>query len=316
MGKILVTGCSGQVGTDLVEELARKFGRENIIGFDLNQPLENKHLEVFEKGDITEKETLNHIVKKYDIGTIYHLVSLLSAAGEKKPDAAWDINMKGLKHVLDLAKEHSLRVFWPSSIAAFGPSTPKENTPQETILNPNSMYGITKASGELLCNYYFQKFGVDVRSVRYPGLISYKTEPGGGTTDYAVAIYYEALRNKKYTCFVRQDTVLPMMYMPDAIRATISIMDAPKEKIKTRLSYNLAAMSFSAKQLAEEIKKHILDFKCSFVPDSRQKIADGWPKSIDDKKARKDWGWKHEYNLEKMTIDMLEKLRIKLGIRE
>lgn len=316
MGKILVTGVSGQIGSDLVVELAKKYGRENVIGLDLKEPADTGSLGQFEKADATDKNALEKIIKKYDTDTIYHLVTLLSAAGERNPDLAWHVNMNSLKNVLDLAKENSLKVFWPSSIAAFGPTTPRENTPQDTVLAPATMYGVTKVSGELLCNYYFTKFGVDTRSVRYPGIISYKTYPEGGTTDYAVQIYYDALKSKKYKCFVKESTVLPMMYMPDALKGTIGLMAVPASKVKVRTSYNLAAMSFSAKEVENEIKKHIPEFACTYEPDSRQKIADSWPKSIDDSEARRDWGWKHEYDLKKMTTDMLEKLRVKLGIEK
>jgi len=309
MTKVLITGSSGQIGSELIEELAKKFGQKNVIGLDLNKPADLKY--EFVKLDATDFEGLKKVVEDYRINEIYHLVSLLSATGEKNPDLAWKVNMQSLKNVLDIAKEKKLKVFWPSSIAAFGPTTPKENTPQRTILEPNTMYGVTKVAGELLCNYYFYKFGVDVRSVRFPGLISWKTPPGGGTTDYAVAIFYEAIQKGYYQCFVLPDTTLPMMYMPDAIRSIIQIMDAPPEKIKIRTSYNLAAISFKAKELAEELKKYI-DFKIDYVPDYRQKIADSWPKSIDDSAARADWGWKHKFGLKEMTKDMFENLSKKL----
>ncbi|MFH1240658.1 MAG: NAD-dependent epimerase/dehydratase family protein [Candidatus Diapherotrites archaeon] len=316
MKRILVTGSSGQIGSDLVVELANRFGKENVFGADLKDPINKNDMGKFYTTDITNKNAVEALIKKYDINIVYHLAGLLSATGEKMPDEAWRINMTSLKNVLDLARESSFRVFWPSSIAAFGPSTPQENTPQQTILEPATMYGVTKVSGELLCNYYFQKYGVDVRSLRYPGLISYKAEPGGGTTDYAVGIYYGALQEKKYTCFVRENTVLPMMYMPDAINATIDVTEAPSEKIKTRFSYNLAAISFSAKEQEESVKKYIPEFFCTYEPDSRQKIADSWPRTIDDSSARKDWGWKHEYDLDRMTQDMLEKLKVKLGTKD
>ncbi|MEM3075859.1 MAG: NAD-dependent epimerase/dehydratase family protein, partial [Candidatus Bilamarchaeaceae archaeon] len=252
------------------------------------------------------------VVKKYGIDTIYHLASILSAKGEQNPELAWHVNIGTLKNVLDIARDQKLeRVFWPSSIAAFGPTTPRERTPQRTILEPGTMYGVTKVTGELLCNYYFRKWGVDVRSVRYPGLISYKAPPGGGTTDYAVAIFHAALKDKKYECYLREDSALPMMYMPDAIRGTIQLMEADASKITIRTSYNLAAISFTPKEIAEEIRKHIPEFTCTYKPDFRQAIADSWPKSIDDSQARKDWGWTHEYDLAKMTKDMLEKLKAK-----
>ncbi|MEM3362466.1 MAG: NAD-dependent epimerase/dehydratase family protein [Candidatus Anstonellaceae archaeon] len=309
MKKILITGSNGQIGSELIEELVKLYGKENVIGLDITEPKEEKYQ--FVKLDATDFEGLKKVIEKYDVGEIYHLVSLLSATGEKNPDLAWHINMSSLKNVLDIARERKIKVFWPSSIAAFGPTTPKENTPQRTILEPNTMYGVTKVAGELLCNYYFYKYQVDVRSVRFPGIISWKTPPGGGTTDYAVAIFYEAIQNKYYKCFVREDTVLPMMYMPDAIRAIIEIMKAEREKIKIRTSYNLAAISFKAKDLELELKKYI-DFEIEYSPDYRQQIADSWPKTIDDSQARKDWGWKHKYDLAAMTKDMYTNLTKKL----
>jgi nucleoside-diphosphate-sugar epimerase len=238
------------------------------------------------------------------------LAAILSATGEKNPNLAWHLNMQGLLNVLDIAREEKLtKVYWPSSIAVFGPTSPKQNCPQQTIIEPTTVYGISKYAGEFWCNYYFNKFGVDVRSLRYPGLISYKSAPGGGTTDYAVEIYHEALANKTYTSFLKKDTYLPMMYMPDAIRATIELMEAPIEKIKVRTSYNLSAMSFSPEEIAASIQQHIPEFQMSYEPDYRQSIADSWPQSIDDSVARADWGWKHEYDLDKMTKDMLENLK-------
>ncbi|MEM4247827.1 MAG: L-threonine 3-dehydrogenase [Candidatus Nanoarchaeia archaeon] len=313
MKKILVIGAAGQIGTELTIALRKKYGNENVIaGIRKTRPNEEVRAGPVETVDATSKQDIEKVVKTYNIDTIFHLASLLSAAGERNPELAWSTNMLSLKNVLDLAKELKLKVFWPSSIAAFGPDTPKTNTPNETIMNPNTMYGITKVAGELLCNYYFEKFGVDVRSLRYPGIISYKTLPGGGTTDYAVEIFYEALQKGRYTCFLKSDAILPMMYMPDAIKATIDLMEADSSKIKIRTSYNLAAISFSPEDIYREIKRHIPAFKITYVPDFRQKIADSWPKSIDDSKARQDWGWKHEYDLPKITEDMLEKLRAKL----
>lgn len=312
--KILVIGATGQIGSDLVPELRKKYRNENVIGLSRKtEPSEELKQGPFEFADACDKNAIEALVKKYEIDTIHHLASILSATGEKNPELAWKTNMESLKNVLDLAKEYKLKVFWPSSIAAFGPTTPRDNTPQRTVLEPGTMYGVTKVAGELLCNYYFEKYGVDVRSIRYPGIISYKALPGGGTTDYAVAIFYEALKEKKYTFFVKEDTVLPMMYMPDCIKGTIDIMEADKSKIKVRTSYNFAGISFSAKELAEEVKKHIPEFEASYEPDFRQKIADSWPKTIDDSDARADWGWKHEYDLARMTEDMLEKLKVKLG---
>jgi len=307
--RILVTGAAGQIGSELVLELQKKYGKDNIISIDIHAP--EKWEGILEVFDVLDKEKVEQLIQKYKISTIYHLVSILSAYGEKNPQKTWQVNIESLKNILEFARQYNLKVFWPSSIAAFGPTTPNDPTPQETIRVPTTMYGVTKVAGELLCNYYSLKFGVDVRSVRYPGLISWKTEPGGGTTDYAVAIYYEAIKQKKYTCFVREDTVLPMMYMDDAIRATIQIMESDSSKIKIRTSYNLAAMSFSAKELTESIQKHIPDFKCDYEPDNRQQIADSWPKRLDDSEARKDWNWKPEFDLDKMTIDMLENLRVK-----
>ena len=317
MKKILVTGSVGQIGSELVLALRAKYGNENVIatGYKTMPGESFRNAGPFEIVDVMDKDSLRVIIEKYDIDTIYHLVSVLSAMGEKNPNLAWDVNMITLKNVLDLAKEYEFsRVFWASSIAAFGPSTPKDNTPQLTVMDPNTMYGLTKVAGELLCNYYFVKHGVDVRSLRYPGIISYKTLPGGGTTDYAVEIFYEALKNRKYACFLKEDATLPMMHMPDAIKATIDIMQAEPSKIKTRTSYNLAAVSFSPKEIAEEIKKHIPEFECTYEPDFRQKIAESWPKVIDDSSARNDWGWKHEFGLAEMTKDMLEKLGEKLGV--
>jgi nucleoside-diphosphate-sugar epimerase len=310
MKKILVTGAFGQIGSELVPALQQKFGAENIIAMG-NKTVSPDFKGTVEIGSLPNKERLTEIIQKHDIGTIYHLVSLLSAKGEVDPSLTWHVNMQSLKDVLDLAVEYKLRVFWPSSIAAFGPTTPREETPQRTVLEPTTMYGVTKTAGELLCQYYFLKYSVDVRSVRYPGIISYKAEPGGGTTDYAVAIFYGALQKGEYTCFVKEDTILPMMYMNDAVRGTLELMDADPSKVLIRTSYNLAAISFSVTELATEIQKH-LPLVVKYEPDHRQKIADSWPMSIDDSSARTDWGWKHEFGLAKMTTVMLEKLAEKL----
>lgn len=314
MKNILVIGATGQIGSDLVPELRKKYGNGNVVAMaHKSQPNEELSAGPVEFADAGNKEALEGVVKKHNIDTIYHLASILSAKGEQNPELAWQINMGSLKNVLDIARDHKLeRIFWPSSIAAFGPTTPQNKTPQQTVLEPSTMYGVTKVAGELLCNYYFKKYGIDVRSIRYPGLISYKALPGGGTTDYAVAIFYEALKNKKYECFLREDTTLPMMYMPDAIRGTIQLMEADATKLTIRTSYNFSGISFSAKELASEIKKYIPEFTCTYKPDFRQAIADSWPKSIDDSQARKEWGWKHEYDLAKMTKDMLEKLKEKV----
>ncbi len=312
MEKILITGANGQIGSELKEALSGKFGRDNIIGLDIKPGIDQPGIQ--EIADVTDISHLRTIIQKYSIDTIFHLASLLSARGEQNPDLAWKINMGGLKNVLDLSRAFKLQVFWPSSIAVFGPSTPRDMTPQTTILEPNTMYGITKLSGELLCKYYFEKFGVDVRSVRYPGLISYKTEPGGGTTDYAVEIFYEAAKHKRYISFVNSETCLPMMYMPDAVRASIEIMLAKPENIKIRNSYNLTAVSFSVAELEKEIQKLMPEFECKYAPDYRQRIANSWPKSIDDSAARTHWGWEHQYGLPEIVKDMLNHLREKFEL--
>ena len=310
MEKILVIGSAGQIGTELVLELRKKYGNENVVA-GINKTMPNDEIKnsgPMETINAMNIEEIENIVKKYKIDSIFHLASLLSAVGEKNPDLAWSVNMGSLKNILDLAKRYNLKIFWPSSIACFGPTTPRENTPQKTILEPNTMYGITKVAGELMCNYYFEKFGVDVRSLRYPGIISYKTLPGGGTTDYAVDIFFKAIQKGKYTCFLKEDSTLPMMYMSDAIKATINIMETDKEKIKIRTSYNLAAVSFSPKEIYEEIKKYFPDFKIDYNPDFRQAIANSWPKTIDDSTARKDWNWKPDYNLSKIVKEMIDGL--------
>jgi nucleoside-diphosphate-sugar epimerase len=308
---ILVTGALGQIGSELVPALRKKHGNNNVIAVDYKEAPESfRKAGPFEHTDARNKEGLIALIKKYNTNTIYHLAGILSANGEKNPDLAWDVNMNSLKHVLDLAIEYKIsNVFWPSSIAVFGPTTPKKDTPQRTILEPTTMYGITKVAGELMCQYYHLKYGLDVRSLRYPGIISWKTPPGGGTTDYAVAIYYDALKKGSYNCFVNEKTVLPMMYMDDAVRATIELMEADTEKIKIRTSYNLTALSFSAKELADNVAKYVSNFKCAFTPDERQKIADSWPSSIDDSKAREDWGWKPGFDLDKISIDMIKNLK-------
>jgi nucleoside-diphosphate-sugar epimerase len=309
--RVLVTGATGQIGSELTVELRRKYGADNVVAAGHRRKPSEKLLESgpFEFVDTADRDGVIKVVKKYDIDTVYHLAAVLSATGEENPQLAWHVNMDGLYNVLEVAREHGMsRVFWPSSIAVFGPEAPRVNTPQNTVLIPRTMYGITKVAGELLCNYYFAKFGLDVRSVRYPGIISSETPPGGGTTDYAVEIFYEVIKKKRYTCFVREDTMLPMMYMPDCLKAAVDLMEASPSKIKCRTSYNLGAISFSAGELATEIRKYIQDFKCDYKPDFRQKIADSWPMSIDDSSARKDWGWKPTYNLASMTKDMIEKL--------
>jgi len=316
MNRILVTGATGQIGSELTIELRKKYSNDNVIAVGHKRAPSDKLLQSgpFEYVDVTDRENIEKIVRKYDIDTIYHLAAILSASGEQNPQLAWNVNMNSLYNILEVAREHNIaRVFWPSSIAVFGPSTPRVNTSQETVLIPGTIYGVTKVAGELLCNYYFLRFGLDVRSVRYPGIISSETLPTGGTTDYAVEIFYEAIKKKLYTCFVREDTVLPMMYMPDCIKAAIDLMQADASKVKHRTSYNVAAMSFSAGELAAEIKKYVPDFKCEYRPDFRQKIADSWPMSIDDSVARKEWGWNPTYDLGSMTGDMIEKLTMKFA---
>ena len=310
--KILVIGASGQIGVELTLALRKLYGNSNVIASDLRE--ENDLLKgtgPYVALDVMNKEMLHVQVIRQNITQIYLLAAILSATGEKNPSLAWHLNMQSLLNVLDIAREEKLhKVYWPSSIAVFGPTSPKQMCPQQTIIEPSTVYGISKYAGEFWCNYYFQRYGVDVRSIRYPGLISYKSAPGGGTTDYAVEIFYEALENKSYNCFLREDTYLPMMYMPDAIRATIELMEAPSDKISIRHSYNLSSMSFSPKEISAVIAKHIPGFKITYQPDYRQQIADSWPQSIDDSYARKDWGWQHEYELEKMTKDMIDNLEV------
>jgi nucleoside-diphosphate-sugar epimerase len=308
--KILVIGASGQIGVELTLALRKIYGNANVVASDLRE--QNPLLEgtgPYVSLDVMNKEMLHVQVIRQNITQIYLLAAILSATGEKNPNLAWSLNMQSLLNVLDIAREEKLtKVYWPSSIAVFGPTSPKQHCPQQTIIEPTTVYGISKYAGEFWCNYYHQRYGVDVRSLRYPGLISYKSAPGGGTTDYAVEIFHEALENKKYECFLKEDTYLPMMYMPDAIRATIELMEASAEKISVRTSYNLSGMSFSPKEIAAEIKNHIHDFSISYKPDYRQAIANSWPQSIDDGVARRDWGWKEEYDLPAMVKDMFENL--------
>ena len=307
--KILVIGSSGQIGTELVENLRSVYGTDNVIASDLKETEQAKQ-GPFETMDVMNAKQLGEVVKKHSITQVYLLAALLSATAEKMPKLAWDLNMQGLFNVLDLAKEKLIKkVYWPSSIAVFGPNTPKINTPQYTIMEPSTVYGISKQAGERWCEYYFHKFGVDVRSLRYPGLIGWKSDPGGGTTDYAVHIFHEALKTGSYECFLAENTTLPMMYMPDAIKATIAIMEADTAKIKIRSSYNLSGFSFSPQELAAEIQSHIPDFKITYKPDSRQQIANSWPQSIDSKEACAHWDWKPEFDLKVMTIDMLKNLK-------
>lgn len=307
--KILVIGSSGQIGTELVQNLRDIYGIDCVIASDVKVTEQAKE-GPFEVIDVMDAQGLLAIVKRHNISQIYLLAALLSATAEKMPKFGWDLNMQGLFNVLDLAKEKIIRqVYWPSSIAVFGPNTPKINTPQYTIMEPSTVYGISKQAGERWCEYYFKKYGVDVRSLRYPGLIGWKSAPGGGTTDYAVHIFHEALKTGKYECFLSENTVLPMMYMPDAIKATIGIMQVESEKVKIRSSYNLSGFSFSPNDIAEEIKKYIPEFKISYLPDSRQQIADSWPQSIDSQEAKNDWNWHPEYDLKAMTADMIKNLK-------
>ena len=307
--KILIIGASGQIGIELTETLSKIYGNDCVITSDLNPPI-NSTNHPFEKLDALDKNALFDLVKKHSISQVYHLAAMLSATGEKNPMFAWKLNMESLFHLLDLAKEKQIKqLYWPSSIAVFGPSTPAENTPQYTVMEPSTIYGISKQAGERWCEWYFKKYQVDVRSLRYPGLIGWKSSPGGGTTDYAVHIFHEAIKTQQYECFLSESTALPMMHMEDAIRATIEIMQAPAEKIKIRSSYNLSGISFTPKQIAEEIKKYIPDFKISYKPDFRQAIADSWPKSINDDETKKDWGWKEKYDLAKLVKNMLENIK-------
>jgi nucleoside-diphosphate-sugar epimerase len=315
--RILVTGAVGQIGSELTMALRERYGGDNVVaaGHKTEPEPELRDSGPFVTIYVTRRETIEEVVDKYDIDTIYHMAALLSATGEKNPQLAYRVNLDGLYTVLETAREHELsRVFWPSSIAVFGPDTPKDNTPQETILRPTTMYGVTKVAGELLCNYYVKRFGLDVRGIRYPGIISSKTLPGGGTTDYAVEIFYEALKHQRYTCFLERDTVLPMMYMPDCIRATLMLMDADAGQLEHHAEFNLVGLSFSPAELGAEIKKHIPEFEITYEPDYRQEIADSWPCTIDDSAAREEWGWAPEYDLAAMVADMLEKLRSKLEV--
>ena len=306
--KILIIGAGGQIGIELAQELSLLYGSSNVIAADL-KPITALAVNPFEKLDVLDKDALLNIVKKHSISHVYLLAALLSATGEQNPMFAWKLNMEGLFNVLDLAKEkHIAKVYWPSSIAVFGPTTPRINTPQFTVMEPSTVYGISKQAGERWCEWYFHKFGVDVRSLRYPGLIGWKSAPGGGTTDYAVHIFHQALKNKTYECFLSAQTALPMMHMEDAIRATIEIMHVPSEQIKIRGSYNLAGISFTPEQIASEIKKHIPDFTISYNPDFRQAIADSWPKSINEDRAKEDWGWSSKYDLSSLVDNMLTNL--------
>ncbi len=311
MKTILVTGATGQIGSELTLVLRKKYGNGNVIAAGHKRKPGEKLLNSgpFRVIDCTDINTVERVIREFNVDTIYHLAAILSAVAESKPQLAWDVNINGLYNVLEVARRYNCAVFVPSSIGAFGPNTPKDNTPQDTIQRPNTMYGITKVTGELLCDYYYEKFGVDTRGVRYPGLISYETLPGGGTTDYAVEIYYEAIKHRRYTCYLKADTYLDMMYMPDAIKAAIDIMEADSSKLIHRNAFNVTAMSFSPDDIANEIKKHIPDFIMDYNVDPvRQAIADSWPDKMDDSVAREEWGWKPRYDLKSMTEDMLEKL--------
>ena len=310
--KVLIIGAGGQIGVELTQNLSAIYGAEQVIPSDLKDAglFQKNHFEVL---DALNKDALFELVKKQGITQVYHLAALLSATGEQNPMFAWKLNMESLFHVLDLGKEKHIRqIYWPSSIAVFGPTTPRQNTPQYTVMEPSTIYGISKQAGERWCEWYFKKFGVDVRSIRYPGLIGWKSAPGGGTTDYAVHIFHEALKKGTYTSFLSENTALPMMHMEDAIRATIELMQSPAENIKIRGAYNLGGISFTPKQIAEEIKKHIPDFTISYAPDFRQAIADSWPRSISDIEAREHWGWKEKYDLKGLVENMLGNLKNQL----
>ena len=304
---VLVTGALGQIGSELTPYLKEIHGKEKVLATDIKSP-EPDYDDAYEAVNILDKERMEKIVSEYGIGTVYHLAAILSANGEKNPDLAWKVNVDGLHILLDIAKKTELKIFVPSSIAAFGPETPRQMTPQDTVMKPTTMYGITKVVGELLGSYYHEKFGVDVRGVRFPGIISNVALPGGGTTDYAVEMFYEAIKKKRYVCFLRDDTVLPMMYMPDCLKAFTRLMDADPSRLKHRCDFNVSAMSFSPKTLAEEIKKHIPEFVIEYKPDFRQAIADSWPESIDDSAAREEWDWEPDYDLKTMVSDMLKVL--------
>ncbi len=302
---ILVIGANGQIGSELVDELRRVYGSSRVIATDIKEPSHSvKNGGPFVQLDVLDFPKVNELIRKNQVSQVYLLAALLSATAEKKIKSAWKLNMEGLLGLLEMAREEKFKLFWPSSIAVFGPNTPKQNTPQFTITEPSTVYGISKLAGERWCEYYFTHFGVDVRSIRYPGLIGYKTDPGGGTTDYAVTIFHEAIRNKKYESFLSAKSTLPMMYMPDALRATLSLMESDAGLLSVRSAYNVSGMSFSPEELAAEIRKHIPDFQINYSPDIRQKYADSWPQSIDDSIAHRDWGWKAEYDLCRMTEDM------------
>jgi nucleoside-diphosphate-sugar epimerase len=311
MSKILIIGANGQLGSELTQSLRAIHGMENVIASDKMLPQKNELPDYFVQLDVMDSAQVFEVVKKHKISEVYHLAAILSARGEQNPLMAWDLNMQSLITVLELAREnHIQKVYWPSSIAVFGPDTPRNNTPQTTIMNPSTVYGISKLAGERWCEYYYNKYQVDVRSLRYPGIIGYKTLPGGGTTDYAVDIFFKAVKNEPFVCFLKENTSLPMMYINDAIRATIDLMSSPAELIKVRSSYNIAAMSFTPTELAEAIKTRIPDFSISYEPDFRQAIADSWPNSIDDTKAREDWHWKEQFDMMAMSNDILDNIKV------
>jgi len=310
--RILVTGAVGQIGSELTLALRELHGADNVVAAGHRTPPKPALADSgpFVRIDVTSREQIVEAVKQHRITTVYHLAAILSAVGEAKPELAWRVNIEGLRNVLDVARDGNLeKVFVPSSIAVFGPDTPRDPAPQDTVLRPQTMYGVTKVAGELLAGYYARRYGVDVRGLRYPGIISSETPPGGGTTDYAVAIFYEAILTGRYTCFVREDTVLPMMYMPDCIKATIDLMGADRARLRHATEFNVGAMSFSAGELSAEIRRHIPEFECTFMPDARQQIADSWPQTVDDRAAREEWGWKPAFDLAAMTEDMLSRLR-------
>ncbi|MES2070456.1 MAG: NAD-dependent epimerase/dehydratase family protein [Pseudomonadota bacterium] len=317
MERILVIGANGQIGSELVDALAAKYGADNVVAADIS-PRSLYGAKVYEVVDVLDNSRLAQIAEQYQITQVYQLAAMLSATGEQAPLKAWTLNMDGLLNILELARIRGLegkplQVFWPSSIAAFGPNTPAEQTPQLTVMDPSTIYGISKLAGERLCEYYFQKYGVDVRSIRYPGIISYKSPPGGGTTDYAIAIFHAALRGESYPCFLSAETTLPMIYMPDAIRATISLMAAPAAKLSVRSAYNVAGLSFNPRQLALAIKQNLPAFDIHYQPDSRQDIADSWPDSLDDSVARAEWGWQAEVDLQELVTDMLANIKVQQG---
>ena len=311
MRRILITGATGQIGTELTRELRLRCGGDSVIASSRHRPRDDTQHQwaPFEELDVTDRQSIGHVIETNEIDTVFHLAAVLSAVGEQDPQRAWNVNVNGLHNVLEAARNGSVKqVFWPSSIGAFGPNTPRVHTPQDTITHPTTMYGVTKVTGELLCDYYVAHYDLDVRGVRYPGVISSDSPPGGGTTDYAVEIFYAAIKDCHYNCFVKEDTVLPMIYMPDCIQAAIALMQADRSRLRHHNGFNVAAMSFSAGELAAEIKKHVSQFECEFEPDERQAIADSWPQDLDDSSAREEWGWQPQYGLAEMTVDMLDKL--------